>query len=151
MSKAGLSTLHISGQNLKIKYLMYQIPIKILKHASPNLSYQNSNLCISKVQSKMNVCNTVIRELWLWVFASYSQCFYCCHWRVLLKALPYKWYQGPLSNLNKRISDYTYVLDLSICKGSTICQNQNCQFKTKITQGAINRISRVSRDTTGQF
>ena len=69
ISNDGLSILDMFGQNLKLKYLMYQILIKILKHhASPNLSYQNSNICISKIkenQSKTNACNTEIPKLWL--------------------------------------------------------------------------------------
>lgn len=44
-------------------------------------------------------------------------------------------------NLIKRISDDTYVLDPSIYKSPTKLQGKTSQFKTKITQDAINRKS----------
>ena len=46
-----------------------------------------------------------------------------------------------LSNLIKRISDYTYVLDPSTSIGLSNIQNQNSQFKTKITQDNVKKTS----------
>ena len=40
----------ISGQNTKIKYLMYHIPVEILEHyVIPNSSNQNLEICARKV------------------------------------------------------------------------------------------------------
>lgn len=58
-----------------------------------------------------------------------------------LTALYRSTYCCVLLNLIKMISYYTYVLNLSTCKGTTKPENHNSQFKTKITQSAINRTS----------
>ena len=49
---AGLSQVHMAGQNVKKKYLMCQIPIKMLKQeATPNSSLHNFKyLFIKRVQ-----------------------------------------------------------------------------------------------------
>ena len=49
--KAGLSSSYdvMAGQNIKKKYLMCQIPIKMLKqHTIPNSSLHNLKICSSK-------------------------------------------------------------------------------------------------------
>ena len=65
ISKAEPSGLrHVQAE---YKDIMCQIPIRILEyHVTPNSSYQNLKVCVSKVQKnylKMNVCNTVIIKL----------------------------------------------------------------------------------------
>ena len=88
----------MAGQNINKKYLICQIPIKILKqYAIPNSSLQNLNIFSSKGYQKtsqkwiMYVANTAILEFQffserchfrLWVFASTGEYFYCWHWRV---------------------------------------------------------------------
>lgn len=55
-SKAGVSTLDISRQNIKNKdkNLIYQTKIKTLKqYASSNSVHQNSKICLSKVQKNL--------------------------------------------------------------------------------------------------
>ena len=97
------------GLNIKKKYLVCQIPIKMLKtHAIPNSCLHNLKICSSKLCRKtsqrciMYVANSKIVELWifsgrhhfsLWIFASTCEYFYCWHWRVLLKVLQGKWCQ----------------------------------------------------------
>ena len=49
ISKAGLSSLYDVGQNIRKKYLMCQIPIKMLKqHTVPNTSLHNLKIYSSK-------------------------------------------------------------------------------------------------------
>ena len=48
-SKAGLSSSYMAGQNVKKKYLICQIPIKMLKQeATPNSSLHNLKIYLSK-------------------------------------------------------------------------------------------------------
>ena len=94
----------MTGQNIKIKYLMCQIPIKMLKqHAIPNSSLQNLKIYSSKRWRKtsqrwiMHVANSIILEFWishfrLLVFALTGEYFYCWHWRVLPKVILPKLY-----------------------------------------------------------
>ena len=98
--KAGLSSLCDSWENINKKYLICQIPVKILKqHAIPNSSLQNLKISSSKEYRRtsrrwiMYVANTAILELRffseryhfrLWVFGSSSEYFYCWHWRVTI-------------------------------------------------------------------
>ena len=98
------------GQNIKKKYQMCQIHIKILKqHAIPNSSSDNVKIYSSKGCRKTSqrwiICmqaNTAIVNLRifsgryhfrLWVFASTGVYFYYWHWRVLPKVLQSKWCQ----------------------------------------------------------
>ena len=122
ISKAGPTTLEISGQYIKIQCLMYHTPIKILKHhASPNSSYQNSKICISKVQknlSKINDSKTLIfhrrYHVSLWVFASNSRCFSCWNSIAKFKVLQVKWCQVPLKHLSWLEYYFSYALRLQI-------------------------------------
>ena len=106
-----VSQVHMmAGQNVKKKYLMCQIPIKMLKqHAIPNSSLHNLKIYSPKGCRKisqnwmfMNVpiciaalANTAILNIRifsrryqfrLWVFASNGEYLYYWHWRVLPNA-----------------------------------------------------------------
>ena len=90
-------------QNIKKKYLMCQIPIKMLKqHAMPNSSLHNLKIYSSKGCIKTTyhiqrwIANTAILNVQifskryrfrLWVFASTGEYFYYWHWRVLPNVL----------------------------------------------------------------
>ena len=107
--KAGLSNYMMAQQNIKKKYLMYQIPIKMLKqHAIPNSCLHNLKVYSSKGCRKTSqrwiicVANTAIPNIQifsrryhyrLWVFASTGEYFYHWHWTVLPKVLQRKWSQ----------------------------------------------------------
>ena len=96
----------IDEQNIKKKYLMCQILIKLLKHhAIPNSSLHNLKIyslkgCRKNRQQRWIMytyeVNTVILNIRIFcrryhfrllVFASTSECFYYWHWRVLLNVL----------------------------------------------------------------
>ena len=101
-----VSQVHLmTGQNVKKKYLMCQIPIKMLKQeATPNSSLHNLKIYLSKGCRKtsqrsitcMYLANTAVLNIRifcrryhfrLWVFASTGEYFYCWHWRVLRSVL----------------------------------------------------------------
>ena len=107
----------IAEQNIKKKYLMCQIPIKILKqHAIPNSSLHNLKIYSSKGCRKTSqrwiICTYLTRtailnirifsrryHFRLWVFASTGEYFYYWHWRVLPNVLQSKWMPRPLKTL----------------------------------------------------
>ena len=131
----------IAGQKIKRKYLMCQIPIKMLKqHATPNSSLHNLKIHLSKGCRKTNqrwlianVCrlhshilaNTAIlnirifsinfRIFRLCVFASTSKYFYYWHWRVVPNVLQSKWMIRPLKTLyiisRFVLNHHTYTAD----------------------------------------
>ena len=108
-----VSQVHMmAGQNIKKKYLMCQIPNKMLKeHAIPNSSLHNIKMYSSKGCRKSNqiwiICmysillaNTAILNIQIFssryhfrlcVFASTDEYFYYWHWRVLPNVLQSKW------------------------------------------------------------
>ena len=99
-----VSQVHMmAGENIKKKYLMCQISIKMLKqHAMPNSSLHNLKIYSSKGCIKTTyhiqrwIANTAILNVQifskryrfrLWVFASTGEYFYYWHWRVLPNVL----------------------------------------------------------------
>ena len=110
-----VSQVHMmAGQNIKKKYLMCQIPNKMLKeHAIPNSSLHNIKIYSSKGCRKSSqiwtICmysvllaNTAILNIQIFssryhfrlcVFASTYEYFYYWHWRVLPNVLQSKWCQ----------------------------------------------------------
>ena len=98
-------------QNVKTKYLMCQIPIKMLEHhAIPNSSLPNLKIYSSKGCRKTSqrwiICmylpNTAVLNIGifsrtyhfrLWVLASTGEYFHYWHWRVLHSVPQIKWCQ----------------------------------------------------------
>ena len=83
----------ISKQNIKMKYLICQVPVKKTKTScKPKSLFQKYR----KTSQKVNLSNTAVLKLWnfsgwyhfrLQVLASHSE------WRVLTKVLKDKWFQ----------------------------------------------------------
>ena len=112
-----VSQVHMmAGQNVKKKYLMCQIPIKMLKqHATPNSSLHNLKIYSSKGCRKTSqrwiyvasyvatyLANTAIPNIRIFsrryhfrlqVFALTGEYIYYWHWRVLPSVIQSKWCQ----------------------------------------------------------
>ena len=131
-----VSQVHmIPGQNIKKKYLMCQIPIKMLtQHAIQDSSLHNLKIywskgCVKTSQSlKMNYItihvakpNTAILNIRifsrrdhfrLWVFVSTGEYFYYWHWRVLTNVLQSKWMR---SQDSRPFLKALYIILCSLC------------------------------------
>ena len=118
-------------QKCKKKYLMHQIPIKMLKkHGIPNSSLHNLKIYSSKGCRKTSqrwiICTYLTRtailnirifsrryHFRLWVFASTDEYFYYWHWRVLPNVSESKYDAKTFQNL--RYYFYALCSQIIIC------------------------------------